>query len=165
MLFLCTFCILIKKSNFSFQDVVLDVNISWDMTFGFVYPKDYIVSWILPVVAAPCKNVLAFFWLIMSWRVGFSFRCFTAPIANPFTFSFPNTSWNNVHRWAGLSIVISIVLFSPATISCLDSVMITWWRTPLNLIFLADLFPQENSVIKFLLQSEAAQYQQARANS
>lgn len=108
-------------------------------TFGFAYPKDSIAEWTL--VVAPCTYFLAYFWLIMSWRVAFSFPCFTAPIANPFTFSFPNTSWSNCHCWAEY-IVISIVPFSPATISFLDSVMITWWRTPLNLIFFTDLFPK-----------------------
>ena len=81
-----------------------NLNVSWDMTFGCVYPKDYIASWTL--VVAPCKYLLAFFWLIMSWHVGFS----TAPIANPFTFSFPNTSWNNFRCWAEY-IVISLSCF------------------------------------------------------
>lgn len=127
-----------------------NLNVSWDMTFGCVYPKDYIASWTL--VVAPSKYLLAFFWLIMSWHVGFSFRCFTAPIANPFTFSFPNTSWNNFRCWAEY-IVISIVLFfSSHNFFSSSSSSLTSFQNPL---------------IKFLLQSEEAQYQQAegRANS
>ncbi len=119
------------------------------MTFGFVYPKDYIVSWILPVAAASCKKNLAFFWLIMSWRVGFSFRCVTAPIANPFTFRFPNTSWNNVHHWAEYCNIDCPVFSSHHFFSwqCHDHLMTHSYKPHL----LHWLISTRNSVAKFLL--------------